>query len=221
MEVETLSSLAETKCFVCSIEITFFGDADELLGPFASSMADQTQGDSSRWQPYWDETYKRYYWSDGNESVRRRPPRFSPRSLVVVFFQVWETPKGCVEPPPPDPESSDTSEAQQQQYSTSEYALSTAAYGNTASSDVRYQPYAVPPTIPSTISTGKRLVGQEARDLRQLYHYFDYNAWNEELNRTNANQKKKVKLTKKELDAIKARRAAIKKKHRDKWLLED
>lgn len=21
------------------------------------------------WKPYWDEHYKRYYWSDGNESV--------------------------------------------------------------------------------------------------------------------------------------------------------
>ena len=73
----------------------------------------------------------------------------------------------------------------------------------------------------STLNTGKRLVGQDSRDLRQLYHYFDYNAWNEELNRTDGNQKKKVKLTKKELDAIKARRAEIKRKHRDKWLLED
>jgi hypothetical protein len=26
--------------------------------------------ESTKWQPYWDETYKRYYWSDGNESVR-------------------------------------------------------------------------------------------------------------------------------------------------------
>jgi hypothetical protein len=84
-------------------------------------------------------------------------------------------------------------------------------------SNTRYQPY----IIPSTINTGKRLVGQDSRDLRQLYRYFDYNAWNEELNRTNGNQKKKVKLTKKELDAIKTRRAEIKRKHRDKWLLED
>lgn len=94
------------------------------------------------------------------------------------------------------------------------------AYTGTTA-DPRYQPYVVPTTIRSTMNTGKRLVGQDARDLRQLYHYFDYNAWNEELNRTNANQKKKVKLSKKELDAIKARRAAIKRKHRDKWLLED
>ena len=157
-------------------------------------MADQTQDETtSNWQPYWDENYKRYYWSDGSQSV-------------------WETPEGCIEPPPPDQQT-------QQQYSTSEYTLS-IAYTNTQS-DLRYQPYIIPPVIPSTINTGKRLVGQDARDLRQLYHYFDYNAWNEELNRTNANQKKKVKLTKKELDTIKARRAAIKKKHRDKWLLED
>lgn len=25
--------------------------------------------DSSKWQAYWDDNYKRYYWSDGNESV--------------------------------------------------------------------------------------------------------------------------------------------------------
>ncbi|CAF0901733.1 unnamed protein product [Adineta steineri] len=157
--------------------------------------------DISKWQPYWDENYKRYYWSDGNESV-------------------WETPKGCIEPPPPSESSSNVGGGeQQQQYSTSEYALS-MAYTN-AQPDLRYQPYIIPPTIPSTMNTGKRLVGQDARDLRQLYHYFDYNAWNEELNRTNGNQKKKVKLTKKELDNIKARRAAIKRKHRDKWLLED
>jgi len=135
------------------------------------------------------------------------------------IFQVWETPNGCIEPPPPGPESSSSTTTNQQQYSTSEYALS-MAYTNTQS-DLRYQPYIIPPVIPSTINTGKRLVGQDARDLRQLYHYFDYNAWNEELNRTNGNQKKKVKLTKKELDTIKARRAAIKRKHRDKWLLED
>ncbi|CAF1946570.1 unnamed protein product [Rotaria magnacalcarata] len=154
---------------------------------------------STKWQPYWDENYKRYYWSDGNESV-------------------WETPEGCVEPPLPESKSS-LNVAHQQQYSTDDYALS-MAYTN-VQTDLRYQPYIVPPVIPSTMNTGKRLVGQDARDLRQLYHYFDYNAWNEELNRTNANQKKKVKLTKKELDAIKARRAAIKRKHRDKWLLED
>ncbi|CAF0861899.1 unnamed protein product [Rotaria sp. Silwood1] len=155
--------------------------------------------ESIKWQPYWDENYKRYYWSDGNESV-------------------WETPIGCIEPPPPEPKSSLNIE-QQQQYSTNDYALS-MAYAN-VQTDLRYQPYIIPPVIPSTINTGKRLVGQDARDLRQLYHYFDYNAWNEELNRTNGNQKKKVKLTKKELDVIKARRAAIKRKHRDKWLLED
>ncbi len=133
------------------------------------------------------------------------------------FFKVWETPIGCVEPPPPEPKSS--SDNKQQQYSTNDYALS-MAYANTHT-DLRYQPYIIPPVIPSTMNTGRRLVGQDARDLRQLYHYFDYNAWNEELNRTNANQKKKVKLTKKELDAIKTRRAEIKRKHRDKWLLED
>ena len=114
--------------------------------------------------------------------------------LINFVFKVWETPKGCVEPPiPPTLESSSTS----QQYSTGDYAL-TMAYTNTQN-DLGYQPYIIPPVIPSTINSGKRLVGQEARDLRQLYHYFDYNAWNEELNRTNANQKKKVKLTKKEL----------------------
>ena len=172
--------------------------------------------ESSKWQPYWDENYKRYYWSDGNESVISLFSSFIFVSMISSF-QVWETPEGCVEPPPPAPGS--TSSTNQQQYSTGDYALS-MGYANTQG-DVRYQPYIVPPVIPSTINTGKRLVGQEARDLRQLYHYFDYNAWNEELNRTNGNQKKKVKLTKKELDTIKARRAAIKRKHRDKWLLED
>ncbi|CAF1060242.1 unnamed protein product [Adineta ricciae] len=162
-----------------------------------ASSSTSTSDQSSKWQAYWDENYKRYYWSDGTESV-------------------WETPKGCIEPPPP---TSDTSNTDEQQYSTGEYALA-MSYAN-SQTDLRYQPYVIPPTIPSTISTGKRLVGQDSRDLRQLYHYFDYNAWNEELNRTNGNQKKKVKLTKKELDAIKARRAAIKRKHRDKWLLED
>ncbi|CAF4385311.1 unnamed protein product, partial [Rotaria magnacalcarata] len=53
---------------------------------------------STKWQPYWDENYKRYYWSDGNESV-------------------WETPEGCVEPPLPESKSS-LNVAQQQQYST-------------------------------------------------------------------------------------------------------
>jgi len=162
----------------------------------AESLA--TTEEISKWEPYWDEQYKRYYWSDGNESV-------------------WETPKGCVEPPPPP--ASDPSSTAQQQYTTNEYAVS-MAYANTHS-NLRHQPYIIPPVIPSTINSGKRLIGQESRDLRQLYHYFDYNAWNEELNRTNGNQKKKVKLTKKELDTIKARRAAIKRKHRDKWLLED
>ena len=180
-----------------------------------TASASGTSDESSKWQPYWDEIYKRYYWSDGNESV------ISSFFVSLIFFycsfQVWETPHGCIEPPPPDPDSS--SSTNQQQYSTGDYALS-MAYANTQG-DVRYQPYITPPVIPSTINTGKRLVGQDSRDLRQLYHYFDYNAWNEELNRTNGNQKKKVKLTKKELDAIKARRAAIKRKHRDKWLLED
>ncbi|CAF2826448.1 unnamed protein product [Rotaria sp. Silwood2] len=171
----------------------------------SSETADTTElsttiEETSKWEPYWDEHYKRYYWSDGNESV-------------------WETPKGCVEPPPPPTSESSSNTTQQQQYTTSDYALS-MAYVNTQN-DLRYQPYIIPPVIPSTINTGKRLVGQDSRDLRQLYHYFDYNAWNEELNRTNSNQKKKVKLTKKELDVIKARRAEIKRKHRDKWLLED
>jgi hypothetical protein len=26
--------------------------------------------ETSKWIPYWDEQYKRYYWSDGNESVK-------------------------------------------------------------------------------------------------------------------------------------------------------
>ncbi|CAF2531142.1 unnamed protein product [Rotaria sp. Silwood2] len=171
--------------------------ADTIEEPTSSITCSSEE--STKWQPYWDENYKRYYWSDGNESV-------------------WETPQGCVEPPPP-PDFKSSLNIEQQQYSTNDYALS-MAYAN-VQTDLRYQPYIVPPVIPSTINTGKRLVGQDARDLRQLYHYFDYNAWNEELNRTNGNQKKKVKLTKKELDVIKARRAAIKRKHRDKWLLED
>jgi hypothetical protein len=37
-------------------------------------MADTTDSatsseDVSKWQPYWDENYQRYYWSDGSESV--------------------------------------------------------------------------------------------------------------------------------------------------------
>lgn len=28
-----------------------------------------TNDDSSKWEPYWDEKYQRYYWSDGNASV--------------------------------------------------------------------------------------------------------------------------------------------------------
>jgi hypothetical protein len=30
-----------------------------------------TTEETSKWEPYWDENYKRYYWSDGNESVSR------------------------------------------------------------------------------------------------------------------------------------------------------
>jgi hypothetical protein len=37
----------------------------------AESLA--TTEDTSKWKPYWDEQYKRYYWSDGNESVSRPP----------------------------------------------------------------------------------------------------------------------------------------------------
>ena len=44
------------------------------------SSASGTDEDSSKWQPYWDETYKRYYWSDGNESVR-----FFCRALLRSF----------------------------------------------------------------------------------------------------------------------------------------
>ncbi|CAF1946742.1 unnamed protein product [Rotaria magnacalcarata] len=165
------------------------------LSPFYT-----TESSTSKWKPFWDENYKRYYWSDGSESV-------------------WETPKDCVEPPPPPCTSESSSAIIEQQYKTNDYTLPMAYTTNQI--DLHYQPYIAPPVIPSTINTGKRLVGQEARDRRQLYHYFDYNAWNEELNRNNDNQKKKVKLTKKELHAIKARRAEIKRKHRDKWLLED
>jgi hypothetical protein len=35
----------------------------------ATTSASDTNEDISKWQPYWDEKYKRYYWSDGNESV--------------------------------------------------------------------------------------------------------------------------------------------------------
>lgn len=34
-----------------------------------TASASGTSDESSKWQPYWDENYKRYYWSDGNESV--------------------------------------------------------------------------------------------------------------------------------------------------------
>lgn len=37
-----------------------------LTGSVHSAAAD---GNGTKWEPYWDETYKRYYWSDGNESV--------------------------------------------------------------------------------------------------------------------------------------------------------
>ena len=37
-----------------------------LTGSVHSVTAD---GNGTKWEPYWDETYKRYYWSDGNESV--------------------------------------------------------------------------------------------------------------------------------------------------------
>ncbi|CAF3346658.1 unnamed protein product [Rotaria socialis] len=168
--------------------------------PFHTTESSTSIEETSKWKPYWDENYKRYYWSDGNESV-------------------WETPKDCIEPPPLPSTSESSSTIVEEQYKTNDYTLPMAYATN--QTDLRYQPYTVPPVIPSTIHTGKRLIGQEARDLRQLYHYFDYNAWNEELNRNNGNQKKKVKLTKKELDTIKARRAEIKRKHRDKWLLED
>ncbi|CAF0834253.1 unnamed protein product, partial [Didymodactylos carnosus] len=72
-----------------------------------------------------------------------------------------------------------------------------------------------------TMAIGKKIVGQETRDLRQMYHYFDYNAWCDELNKNDANKKKKVKLTKKELDAIKRRKEEKKRKFRSKWLLDD
>jgi hypothetical protein len=35
----------------------------------ATSSASSTIEEISKWQPYWDENYNRYYWSDGNESV--------------------------------------------------------------------------------------------------------------------------------------------------------
>ena len=40
-----------------------------VTGSAASSLT-TAEGNASKWEPYWDETYKRYYWSDGNESVR-------------------------------------------------------------------------------------------------------------------------------------------------------
>jgi hypothetical protein len=35
----------------------------------ATSSTSVISEDISKWQPYWDENYKRYYWSDGHESV--------------------------------------------------------------------------------------------------------------------------------------------------------
>jgi len=35
----------------------------------ATSSTSGISEDISKWQPYWDENYKRYYWSDGHESV--------------------------------------------------------------------------------------------------------------------------------------------------------
>ena len=35
----------------------------------AISSAISTSNEATKWQPYWDENYSRYYWSDGNESV--------------------------------------------------------------------------------------------------------------------------------------------------------
>ena len=40
-------------------------ESSEEVVPAASSSS----GEFTKWQPYWDENYKRYYWSDGNESV--------------------------------------------------------------------------------------------------------------------------------------------------------
>jgi hypothetical protein len=33
-----------------------------------SSLSTTTE-ETSKWQPYWDENYQRYYWSDGTDSV--------------------------------------------------------------------------------------------------------------------------------------------------------
>jgi hypothetical protein len=41
-------------------------DITEETPTTASAISDP----STKWHPYWDENYKRYYWSDGNESVR-------------------------------------------------------------------------------------------------------------------------------------------------------
>jgi hypothetical protein len=35
----------------------------------SATESSETTEASLKWEPYWDENYKRYYWSDGNESV--------------------------------------------------------------------------------------------------------------------------------------------------------
>jgi len=47
------------------------------------SSASNTGEESSKWQAYWDENYKRYYWSDGHESVNLS---FDYFSFILVFI---------------------------------------------------------------------------------------------------------------------------------------
>ena len=44
-------------------------NTQQTLLESTNSNESSTTEDISKWQPYWDEHYKRYYWSDGNESV--------------------------------------------------------------------------------------------------------------------------------------------------------
>jgi hypothetical protein len=41
------------------------------LATAIATESSSTTEDTTKWEPYWDEHYKRYYWSDGNESVCR------------------------------------------------------------------------------------------------------------------------------------------------------
>jgi hypothetical protein len=42
-----------------------------FLETASATESSTTTEETSKWEPYWDENYKRYYWSDGNESVSR------------------------------------------------------------------------------------------------------------------------------------------------------